>query len=228
MKSTNEAVLNEAEVAEAKKAESKKIAPTGVSIVIPQIDLSVLSLTLEGISPLICHRFGTKARAMMLAKQKGEAQQAKEKKDPQKDFEESLYIENGKYVFPVTAFKKAAISACTSLGKTVLSKTLASQSHHVLGTWTEIHGSKPVMREDIVRLQRTTADIRFRGEFHEWSVQVKILFNKRVITKDQIVNLYNLAGFAVGVGEWRPEKSGQSGMFKVVRASEEKFVPAAE
>jgi hypothetical protein len=29
------------------------------------------------------------------------------------------------------------------------------------------------------------------------------------------MNLLNTAGFAVGVGEWRPEKDGQYGMFRV-------------
>jgi hypothetical protein len=29
------------------------------------------------------------------------------------------------------------------------------------------------------------------------------------------VNLFNVAGFAVGVGEWRPERDGSNGMFHV-------------
>jgi len=197
-------------------------AKAGINIVIPEIDLSIIALTLEGISPLIVHRFGAKMRKKILSKQKGEARQAPEKRNPEQDYEDSKYIVDGKCVFPVSAFKKAAVNACTSLGKSILSKTLASQSHHVLGTWTEIKGN-PRMREDVVRLPNKSADLRYRAEFPTWNVVVKILFNKRVITKEQLVNLYNLAGFAVGIGEWRPEKSGQSGMFKVVRAVEEKY-----
>ena len=36
------------------------------------------------------------------------------------------------------------------------------------------------------------------------------------ITLDQVLNLFNHGGFSVGVGDWRPEKNGQHGRFKVV------------
>ena len=29
----------------------------------------------------------------------------------------------------------------------------------------------------------------------------------------QLINLVNAGGFAVGIGEWRPEKDGQHGMY---------------
>lgn len=32
---------------------------------------------------------------------------------------------------------------------------------------------------------------------------------------EQIVNLFNVAGFACGVGEWRPSKDGSFGTFHV-------------
>ena len=36
----------------------------------------------------------------------------------------------------------------------------------------------------------------------------------------QILNLFNTAGFAVGVGEWRMEKDGQYGLFHVAKMKE--------
>ncbi len=39
----------------------------------------------------------------------------------------------------------------------------------------------------------------------EWTeYTVKIRYNADVISDEQVVNLFNLAGFSVGVGEWRP------------------------
>jgi hypothetical protein len=43
-----------------------------------------------------------------------------------------------------------------------------------------------------------------------------IQYNARAISQDQLLNLINLGGFSVGVGEWRPERSGDFGRFRVV------------
>jgi hypothetical protein len=71
------------------------------------------------------------------------------------------------------------------------------------------------MREDMVRVGMGSADLRYRGEFKEWKTTFSIRFNKNVLSIEQIVLLFNTAGFAIGVGEWRPEKNGSHGMFHV-------------
>lgn len=45
-------------------------------------------------------------------------------------------------------------------------------------------------------------------------------FNRNVLSAAQIVNLFNTAGFGVGIGEWRSEKDGHYGMFHVATADE--------
>jgi hypothetical protein len=67
----------------------------------------------------------------------------------------------------------------------------------------------------MVRLQGKTADIRYRGEFKEWSASVPVQVNTSVLSVEQIANLFLIAGFAVGVGEWRPERNGQYGRFEL-------------
>jgi hypothetical protein len=89
-----------------------------------------------------------------------------------------------------------------------------------MGDMVTIEG-KPVMREDVVKVGKfpnKVADLRYRAEFKKWSCVLTIKYNARVLTQDQIINLLHLAGFAVGIGEWRPEKSGQFGMFHVENA----------
>jgi len=75
------------------------------------------------------------------------------------------------------------------------------------------------MRRDMVRLENGVADIRFRGFFPRWTCNVEILFNKRMISEEQLVALVDAAGFGVGIGEWRPgapkSESGQFGCFTV-------------
>ena len=42
-----------------------------------------------------------------------------------------------------------------------------------------------------------------------------VLNNVNVLSVEQIINLFNVAGFGIGVGEWRPEKDGSYGLFHV-------------
>lgn len=72
------------------------------------------------------------------------------------------------------------------------------------------------MREDIVRLTRGTPDVRYRAEFKEWKAVLKVRYNEGAISHEQLINLFNLAGFCSGIGDWRPEKSGMNGMFEVI------------
>jgi hypothetical protein len=189
-----------------------------------ELDLHTIQIHLEGTSPLITHAWSEKAKKMMLDKQMGKASKGKEKKDPIADYESSFYrMPSGQAGVPLLAFKCAAVTACTSLGKEI-TKVAARQFFHILpdpfgGDITEIYypdDCPPRMREDMVRVGMGTADIRFRPEFVKWGVKVRLQFNRRAVTQEQVVNLLNLGGFSVGVGEWRPEKDGDKGRFSVV------------
>lgn len=76
----------------------------------------------------------------------------------------------------------------------------------------------PQIREDAVRVGMGAADLRYRPEYINWRCTVPLQVNPRVISVEQAINLLNLAGFSIGVGEWRPQCNGQHGRFKVVGA----------
>jgi hypothetical protein len=93
--------------------------------------------------------------------------------------------------------------------------TEARGAFHVDGEMVAIQAGPPKMRQDMVRVGMGTADVRFRGEFTQWAVDLTVSYNAAALSPEQIVNLFNLAGFGVGVGEWRPEKDGGYGRFHV-------------
>lgn len=191
-----------------------KSPASSLKIELPDLDVRTIKVKIVGDSSLIVHKWSEKAKRLMLDKQTGKASAGREHKDPQQDFQESLYqMPDGGFGVPSLAFKNAAVTACTSLGKSI-TKVAARQSFHVLGPLVRINGT-PTMRDDMVRVGMGTADIRFRGEFKEWSCELTIRYNARVLSAEQIVNLMNTAGFAVGICEWRPECNGESGMFHV-------------
>jgi len=188
------------------------------------LDLQTIRVKIEGSSPLIVHKFSEKAKRQMLAKMQGKASKGKELRDPEADYEGAFYrLSDDRPGFPALGFKSAAVTACTSLNKE-LSKVLARQAFHI-----EPHADggdlypidfpescPPVMREDTVTVGIEKTDLRYRPEFRRWGTELVITYNARAISREQLVNLLNLGGFAVGVGEHRPERNGDKGRFKVV------------
>jgi hypothetical protein len=185
---------------------------------IPRINRRQMTVTLIGDSPLISHKWSDKAKKEMLDKQMKVAKTAKAAKDPERDYRESLYEHpDGGYGFPCVAFKAAAVGACRFTDG--LKMTEARGAFHVVGELAQLEG-EPSMREDMVRVGMGTADIRYRGEFKSWRTTLTIDYNADAIAPGQIINLLNLAGFGVGVGEWRPEKDGSYGRFHVKEGNE--------
>ena len=198
-------------------------ANSTTTVVLPPLQIETVNVTLIGDTPLIVHRWSEKAKKQMLDKQMKRASAGKEAKDPERDFRESLYVlEDGAYGFPIIGFKAAAVTACTSIGS--MTKVAARQAFHVDGEFAIIEGDEPKMREDMVRVGMGTADIRYRGEFKKWFTTIAVKYNANVMSAEQILNLMQTAGFAVGVGEWRPEKDGQFGRFHVATAKEMKVI----
>lgn len=186
---------------------------TQTVIELPQIKVQRMEITLVGDSPLICHAWSEKAKRQMLDKQMKKAKQAKEAKDPEDDFRSSLYPVEGGFGFPGVAFKSAAVSACRWADG--MKMTEARGAFHVVGEMIKLDSPEPTMREDMVRVGMGTADIRYRGQFDPWRATLTIAYNASAFSPEQIISLFNLAGFGVGVGEWRPERDGSYGRFHV-------------
>ena len=207
-------------------------------IEIKPINIVTTTVRIAGDTPLIMHRWSEKAKRMILEKQmKKTKSSAKEAKNPVEDFIESIYWMEGtpneyteeafheacrngaRFGFPVTAIKQATISSAYRNG---ITKDMASLrgAFFIAGEGSEllaeVKGCTPTMREEMVRVGMGVADIRFRGEFANWYMDLQVSYNANgAYTLDQIINLINVGGFSCGIGEWRPEKDGNYGMYHV-------------
>lgn len=201
------------------------------------LDIRPVKLRVVGDSPLIMHAWSEKAKRMMLEAQQGKSKgKSKDAKNPVEDFINSMYwltekpteyteeafekaIEKGaRFGFPVTGFKQAAISAAYRMGwskdKVSLRGAFFIESDE--NGMIEIKSDAPKLREDMVKVGMGTADLRYRGEFDNWSADLVINYNANgPYSLDAIINIINAGGYICGVGEWRPEKDGQFGMFHV-------------
>lgn len=197
-----------------------KSADAAESVIeIPAIQLETMTVVLEGQTPLIVHRFGERARKKIEEKQQRVARGAVEPRDPDAEFRDSLYVideEAEKYGFPAAGVKKALVTAggrFTDEKMTVLRGIL-----NVMGDLLEIEGSKPTMRQDQVRLAGGTSSIAYRPMFDPWMLRVPVVYNRAMIRREQVINLFQIAGFSIGLGDWRPEKNGTFGCFIVKEA----------
>lgn len=208
------------------------IKKTEEHISIPAIDIRHATIKVVGDSPLIMHKWSEKAKKEILDKQMKKAKsKGHDAKDPVRDFIDSMYwldgepeekteegfskaIKNGaRFGFPSVAFKAAAVAAGYRAGVTK-NMVMMNGAFHIDGEFVEIHGT-PDIREDMVRVGMGVADIRYRGEFKDWYAVFDVKYNAAVLSLEQLCNLFNLGGFACGLGEWRPEKGGVNGMFHI-------------
>lgn len=185
-------------------------------ITIPPIEIKTYVLRIVGDSPLMSHAWSEKARKQIRKKQTGEPSEKKAPKNPQQEYEAAKYVlEDGRCGIPAIAFKLAAVAAARHVEN--LTMTYIYGVFHVIGEHAVIEGV-PEMREDMVKVgpgMSKVADLRYRPIFNEWATNLTIRVNSRALSLEQLVHLFNQAGFSVGVGEWRPERRGDKGMFHV-------------
>jgi hypothetical protein len=191
-------------------------------IEIDTIGTETLVVPILGTMPLIMHNWSEKSKRQMLDNMQGK-KTPKVPRDPKADYESAFYLlKGGSYGFPVTAFKAATVSAARFYGKDV-SMTQLRQTLFMKGelgadgiqALVPIHGSEPRMREDYVRVGQGGTDLRYRPEFSEWSTELEVVYVRSALTRNSVMSLIDAGGFGVGVGEWRPERRGEFGTYRV-------------
>lgn len=224
-----------------------KTATTEIINIRP-VEMRQLVVTIQGDTPLIVHAWSEKAKRMMLeAQQKKSKGKAKEIRNPVAEFIDSMYwltpkpntdglnevecetafnkaIEAGaKFGFPAIAIKKAGNSVAYRTGD-VKNQMGLRCAYGIFGEnnseFIEILTDEPpVMREDMVKIGMGTADLRYRGEFRNWSARFILKYDANgQYSLENIINTINKGGMLNGIGEWRPERDGISGTFHVVTA----------
>lgn len=180
---------------------------------------------------------------MMLDKQMGIASSGRNKKDPLSDFRGSLYyLPQGKGLgVPSPAFKACIVGGANDVElkmtevkrcvhvnfytTPIIAPPLAPElwtdwDHKYSDEIKQEHEWGCSMRMDLVRLESGVADIRFRGCFPIWEAELEVEYNAKVLTAEQVVNLFQSGGYGCGICEWRPSapecRSGEYGRFEVV------------
>jgi hypothetical protein len=196
------------------------------TIAIPAPELRNLSVNIQGITPLLCDRYGEETMAAIEERERlpGKSR-PKKARDGEAEFRGSLYViqeANGVpavYGFPAGGLMKALATA----GSRFVSGAHAVVLYGALSIPADlvrITGSEPVMRRDPRGLKGVRSSIIYRSQFTEWSMDVPVIYDAAILDTEQVVNLFAQAGSKVGIGNWRVEKKGIFGQFQVVSATE--------
>lgn len=223
---------------------TKKTSATTQEFAIPRPNFIDLAITVQGLTPLIFHKWSEKAKKQIRDKQAKKASGPKEARNPVEDYENSFYFDsNGFIAFPALSMKQALVGAARSIDGITMAelKGAVFAFGDADGFIPVLVKGKPIklskvtldgkfrenimgidtkipeieMREDPVTIGMGTSDLRYRGQVRNWSMKFIIKFNANRFSAEQILNLVQYAGFSCGLGEWRPEKNGISGTFEI-------------
>jgi hypothetical protein len=187
------------------------------TVEIRQMNIQEFSLGIIGVSPLICNN----PQAAMEALEDTNKSTPRGKRDAEKKFRESLYPmpPDGitEFGFPSAGFKNAFVRAAKQIDGMTMIDTKGD--FHIEGSLVPIYGV-PELHKSMVRVGRGVADIRYRSVFKEWATEFQIQLDADTISLEQIASLVSRSGFKTGVGDWRPERDGNYGRFRIANADE--------
>lgn len=202
-----------------------------IAFTIPAPNIRTMKVRIVGTASLIFHKWDEKAIQMILDKQLKKVQKGRGVRNPEREYENSFYYDGSDQVaIPARNIKQAIVGSARFING--IPMTILRGAIFVMG---DIDGfipvllnNKPVtkaiavknqkewMRQDMVTVGMGSADIRFRGELPTgWEAEFLIQFDADLLSAEQVLNLLSRAGFSQGLMEWRPEKNGDRGTFKI-------------
>lgn len=182
------------------------------------------TFTIRGTASYVSNKFSAEARNQMRAKmlqgQQAKKGKAKEARDFQRDFRESIHWFDDKTPgVPASCFRQALVSACRLVG---FKMTLARLSLFVLADGEDADDATPLVRfgkgepqyfESATRNQTGVPDIRVRGRWAPgWEIPLKLRWDTDQFSESDVRNLLRRVGEQVGIGAGRPDSKMSSGM----------------
>jgi hypothetical protein len=185
-------------------------------IELKDLKIRIVKIPIVGISPLIVHNFSEKIQKEIEAKQQGKSKSSKHDiRKPKEEYEAAKHISpEGWEGFPAGGFKKCLVRGAKAVGLVMkdVQSSVFIEPDCPKSNLVRING-KSQMRTDMVRIGMGSADVRYRPEYTEWEAELTISFNEGLVSLDQVFQMTYAAGYGVGIGDWRPERSGSYGRF---------------
>ncbi len=207
------------------------------SVIIPPLQQSESEIWLIGDRPLLVNNKLSVAEGIADRYDKGKAGYVPPPPPtPEEAYANAFYVLpdskydaphlKGRYGVPSSGVKKCACSAIRTTGITDNTTIgLIGKSFWVMedaGGLCLVQFKKLVCDRRPVNIgsgAKTVPSMRQRPMFLDWKIKIRVKYNAKVLSKEQIINLFMHAGQYIGLCEMRAEKKqGQCGGFHVMGA----------
>ena len=172
-----------------------------------------IQVEIEGITPLLMNS----PKAML--DPQPEVKSARKKYDPKVEAEKVAYrTEKGKLYVPSTAIKGTMVNAAAykKAGKFALRPFIAG-GVRLKESEVILDNQKYEIDIRTVVIQRSRV-VKWRPKVFPWKLNFTLIYNENTITDPKILKeVLNEAGERVGILDFRPQKLGEFGMFKVTK-----------
>lgn len=191
-----------------------------MAVEILPMKLETREVCILGLTPLIVHAFSQKKRDELLDQHMQKSVKKREKKDPMADCMDCFHppADDGSspFSFPTMGFKHGIVATARLSN---MKMTELWQAVHVVGVFAPVYGMWE-MGCDVVRNANGQPDVRHRPYFHQWGARFMVRYEASFISDQQVLNLIESAGFQSGIGDWRPQRKGSYGTYRVCQAAE--------
>jgi hypothetical protein len=187
----------------------------------------IVKVEIRGITSLLIHRFGEQAE------QAGKTRRIEVKnRDPREEATKAAYInaKDGTFYFSAFAIPNAMSAAGANHKATGTRKTLRftvpSAVRMLTDAVTILNGDGPAKSFEVdsrpVTIPATKGRImRHRPRFDVWGARFDLEIDSDLLSSEMAHQLLNEAGQSIGIGDFRPEKRGPFGRFRVVSFEEQ-------
>ena len=168
-----------------------------IQISIPGVKIKYMNVTIEGVTPLLTAAWNPEVMQDIMDAQQG-ISVAKRPRDPDAEYEASIYrTEDGECGFIAGAVKNAMVAACRF---NKIKMTEARGLFFIIGEILplRIPSSMPVKHKNVMaKLNGRVSTPVYRMKYDVWEMDLTIQYNAGSISEESILNLLEIAGFAV-------------------------------
>lgn len=178
--------------------------------------MKTIKIEIEGTSPLLMNKYNVEAE---LERQKGK--RITKTYDPKEESEKSAYWGTGKnkeLIIPSEVLYASILNASSfhrigkRSAKSILAGSIKVEPMEIsLGTNKYVIDTRPVV------IQRARV-LKSRARLDKWKVTFTIVYSEQLIADPQIIKtVLEEAGQRIGIMDFRPQKAGMFGCFKITK-----------